>query len=156
MSAVISQKVADLIRDPNTLKVLGTIGRDGSPHVVFKGSTSLDAEGRIRYFELNETSQTNKNLVYSLWFKRQVSINILSPDKISYQIKGIPVRAIIAGDEFEQVYRTLQEKRGKDTDLSTIYIIEPEEVKEETFAVRQGEEREKYPLLGHLDRFRRE
>jgi hypothetical protein len=42
---------------------------------------------------------------------------------------------------------------GADADLSTIWIIEPIEVREETYAVRQTLEKTRYPLIGHLDRF---
>jgi hypothetical protein len=38
-------------------------------------------------------------------------------------------------------------------DLSTIWIVEPEEVIEETFAVRKVREEALHPLLRHLDVF---
>lgn len=144
--------IKSIINNPDSLKVVASTDRNNVVHVVFKGSVSADEDGNIRFFELNETSQTNKNMAYSLWFKRFVSINVLAGDKRSYQIKGIPIRAIICGQEFERAYISVRE-RGAGADLSTIWIIEPEEIREETPAVRQAEEREKYPLIGHLDRF---
>jgi hypothetical protein len=153
MVPLLDKKAVAAINEPDSVKVLSTISRAGEPHVVYKGSLSAADDGHIRYFELNETSQTNKNLTYSLWFKKLVAINVLAKDRASYQIKGIPVKAIICGREFESAYIDVRKRLGKDADLSTIWIIEPISVQEETFYVRQREEREKYPLIGHLDRF---
>jgi hypothetical protein len=147
------KEIQSIINNPDSIKAVASTDRNNLVHVVFKGSVSAGEDGKIRFFELNETSQTNKNMVYSLWFKRPVSINVLARDKTSYQIKGIPVRTIICGPEFEEAYIAVRERLGAGADLSAIWIIEPEEIREETPAVRQAEEREKYPLIGHLDRF---
>jgi hypothetical protein len=92
-------------------------------------------------------------MIYNLWFKRIISINILGPDRVSYQIQGIPIRAIISGPEFEKAYISLQERLGKDADLSTIWVVEPTAIREETYSVRKQAEQERYPLVGHLDHF---
>jgi hypothetical protein len=153
MGIQMDENVKSLLKDTSSRKAIASIDRNGELHLVFKGSITIDGDGNIRYFDLNETSQTNKNLTYSLWFNKKVTINVLGEDCTSYQIKGIPIRAIISGKEFEDAYIEVQERRGMDCDLSTIWIIEPTEVKEETFSVRQAEERQKYPLIGHLDRY---
>jgi hypothetical protein len=155
MSVQLNEKLISLIKENDTVKAVASTGKDGAVHLVYKGSVSVNPDGNIQFLELNETSQNNKNLVYSLWFKRPVSINILGKDNTSFQIKGIPLRAIITGKEFEQNYIAVRERLGKDADLSTIWVIEPTEVREETPAVRRQAEREKYPLIGHLDRFAR-
>ena len=49
----------------------------------------------------------------------------------------------------------IQEKRGRETDLNAIWFIEPEEIKEITYTVRQKEQHELYPILGHLDQITR-
>jgi len=152
-ASILDKKIVTVINNSDSVKALSTISRTGEPHVVYKGSLSADDDGYIRYFELNETSQTNKNLTYSLWFKKQVAINVLAKDRTSYQIKGIPIRAIICGREFEEAYIAVRKRLGKDADLSTIWIIKPTAAQEETFQVRQREQLEKYPLIGHLDRF---
>jgi hypothetical protein len=97
-------------------------------------------------------------MIYSLWFKKFVSINILSAgttdsERKSYQIKGIPVKAIVCGKEFEQNYRMVRKHLGADADLSTIWIVEPHEIREETASIRRQIERTDYPLIGHLDRY---
>jgi hypothetical protein len=147
----IGEKAKAILSDRESLKALASIGRDGRPHVVFKGSLTVSGND-IQFFELNETSQTNKNLTYSLWFGKEVAVNVIK-DKTSFQIKGVPVRAIVNGKEFEEAYALVQNTRGKEYDLSTVWIIRPTEVREETFSVRQAQEREKYPLVGHLDRY---
>jgi len=147
----IGEKARELLADRESRKALASVGRDGTPHVVYKGSLTV-ADGNIRFFELIETSQTNKNLTYSLWFGKEVAINVVK-DKTSFLIRGVPVRAIVSGKEFEEAYTHLQKNLGADYDLSTVWIIKPTYVSEETFAVRQATEHEKYPLIGHLDRY---
>lgn len=154
MGVQLDEKVKALLKDPKSRKALASVDKDGGLHLVFKGSITVNDDGNIQYFDLNETSQTNKNLTYSLWFSKQVAINVLGEDRTSYQIKGVPVRAIVNGQEFEDAYVSVQKRLGKEYDLSTIWIIEPTEITEETFSARQAEERRKYPLIGHLDRYR--
>jgi hypothetical protein len=153
MSLRIHETIAGLFNDPGVVKAVATTGKDGGIHLVYKGSLAVNPDGNIRFYELNETSRTNKNMVYSLWFKRHIAVTLLSPDRTSYQIKGIPVRAIISGKEFEDAYVSIQERLGAGADLSTIWVIEPTELREETYSARQTLERTQYPLIGHLDRF---
>jgi predicted pyridoxine 5'-phosphate oxidase superfamily flavin-nucleotide-binding protein len=150
MAVELKQEIKELLDNPNSIKVLATTDNEGNPHVVFKGSIRTGRDGYIAYYELIETSQTNKNMVNSIWFKRQVAINVYG-DKKSYQIKGIPYQAIIAGHEFEEAYKQVRE-RFEDGELSTVWLIEPLEVIEESFSKRKIEEEEKHPILKHLDR----
>jgi hypothetical protein len=153
MASTTLKDIESIVNDPDSVKVLASIDRNGVVHAVFKESIATTEDGNIYFLELNETSQTNKNMTYSLWFKHSVSVNILAKDKISYQVKGTPTRTIICGPEFEKAYIAVQERLGADADLSAIWIIRPDEIREETPVVRQAEERKKYPLIGHLDRF---
>jgi len=147
----IGEKARTLLTDRESRKALASVGKDGTPHVVYKGSLTF-VDGNIRYYELLETSQTNKNLTYSLWFGKEVAINVVK-DKTSFLIRGVPIRAIVSGKEFEEAYIHIKNTFGEGYDLSTVWIIKPTYVSEETFSVRQAEEREKYPLVGHLDRY---
>ncbi|MDR3284032.1 MAG: hypothetical protein LBS97_02510 [Treponema sp.] len=155
MGLKLEEDVIRLINDPETVKAVASADKNGVVHLVYKGSVSVTPEGTIQFLELNETSQTNKNLVYSLWFNRLISITVAGKDRRSYQIKGLPVRTIIAGKEFERQYVAVRERLGGDADLSAVWIIEPREIREETPAVRRAAERAEYPLIGHLDRFAR-
>jgi len=147
----IGEKARELLADRESKKALASVGRDGTPHVTYKGSLTV-ADGNIQFYELIETSQTNKNLTYSLWFGKEVAINVVN-GKTSFLIRGVPVRAVVSGKEFEEAYSHIKNTFGADYDLSTVWIIKPTHVSEETFSVRQAEEREKYPLIGHLDRY---
>lgn len=152
MTVKLSQEIKEIFLDKESIKVLGTVDEFGVPHVVFKDSIDINAKGEIVYLELIETSITNRNLVSSIWFDRKVSINVVDKNKKSYQIKGIPTEAIISGAIFEKYYEEVQRKLGDDYDLSTVWIIEPEIVVEQTLSVRIKIEEEKHPLLKHLDR----
>ena len=151
MSVVISEELKSGISDPESIKVLATKNRNGEVHVAAKGSISLTEDGSIRYLELLESSQTNKNLTYALWFDQKVAINIITKDRRSYQIKGIPRRALVFGREFEEYYKTVVEK-DPENDLAAVYFIEPVEVREESYSVRREEQRKEHPLYLHLDR----
>lgn len=155
MAVEISNEIREAIADENSIKVIATIDRHGVPHVVAKGSISVNEDGQIKYFELLESSQTNKNVTYALWFDKIVAINIITKEKKSYQIKGIPRRSLVAGREYEEAYVAAQ-KRNKDNDLAAVYFIEPVEVIEESYPVRLKEENEKHPLYLHLDRIAKE
>jgi len=148
----IGEKARELLADRESRKALASIGRDGKLHVTYKGSLTA-ADGNIQFYELIETSQTNKNLIYSLWFGKEVAINVVN-GKTSFLIRGVPIRAIVSGKEFEEAYNHVKNTFGTDYDLSTVWIIKPTYESEETFSVRQAEERENYPLIGHLDRYR--
>lgn len=150
MAAALEQKVVELLNDVNSVKVLATTDKEGSPHVTFKNSIRAREDGYIQYWELIETSKTNKNMVNSIWFHKQVAINVYA-DGVSYQIKGIPYKAIISGKEFEEAYKQVRE-RFKDGDLSTVWLIEPLQITEETFQKRKAQEEEQHPILKHLDR----
>lgn len=152
MAVVIGDELRALIEDKDTIKVIATVDREGRPHVVYKDLLHINQDGNLVLYELIESSQTNKNLVSSIWFKKKVAINIVGKDKSSYQIKGTPYRAIIAGREFQKHYELVQEQLGN-IDLSTVWVIEPEEVIEQTFDKRRQDEEKAHPLLGHLDRW---
>jgi hypothetical protein len=153
MGIPLPQTLVALLNKRESIKVLTSLDQAGIPNTVFKDSIHADTDGNIRYLELLETSITNRNLIYSLWFSRPVTINVLSEDRKSWQIRGIPVKSLICGVEFQDAYYAVQQTLGKDTNLSAIWIIEPREIREESLTVRQREQTEAYPLVGHLDRY---
>lgn len=155
MAIELTQEVKDAIADPESIKVLASVDRHGEVHVVAKGSISVTEDGQIRYWELLESSQTNKNVTYALWFSKNVAINIITKDRKSYQIKGIPKRCLVAGHEYEEAYVVAQQRNEKN-DLAAVYFIEPVKVQEESYLVRLAEENEKHPLYIHLDRLAKE
>lgn len=151
MPEILNEELKNLIKAPDTYKTLATVDKHGEVHVVFKGSLDVDEEGNLVVLELLETSQTNRNLTYSLWFNKTVAVNVLGKEGTSYQIKGVPYKVHVSGPEFEQRYKEVRRQNPK-SDLSGVWIIHPKEVKEETFAVRLQEEINQHPIIGHLDR----
>lgn len=151
MALQLSQELIDLIEDPATRKVLATVDEDGIPHVVVKQSLHVGGDGRLHYLELLESSRTNRNLVRSLWFDRPVAIAVQGSDGRSFQIKGIPVKTHITGPLFQQHYVAVRQRLG-DVDLAAVWVIEPQEVIDETFAIRQAREEAARPFFRHLDR----
>jgi hypothetical protein len=155
MAIELSQEIKDAIADKDSIKVIATISRQGVPHVVAKGSLTVTEDGQLTYWELLEGSQTNKNVTYALWFDKTVAINVITKDKKSYQIKGIPRKSLVAGHGYEKAYAAAQD-RNPENDLAAVYYIEPTEVIEESYPVRLQEERKKHPLYIHLDKLAKE
>jgi hypothetical protein len=154
MGISLSEDLRKALRDPASIKAIACVNQEGEPHVVFKEAVSLDSEERnLQCLELLETSQTNKNLTLSIWFKKKIALNVLHPEGRSWQIKGLPIKMHISGPLFEEQYIAVRNRLGQEADLSAVWIIEPLEEKEQTYSVRLREERARYPLIGHLDRF---
>lgn len=151
MAIKLTDDVVEAINNPNSIKVLASVDRHGNIHNVCKGSIMTTDEGQIKFWELLESSQSNKNLTYALWFNKEVSINVITEDRRSYQIKGIPRKNLNAGREYEENYVKAQEKNAKN-DLAAVYYIEPTNIQEESYLVRLEEEQKKHPLYIHLDR----
>jgi hypothetical protein len=147
----LDEEIKKIISCPDTIISLATAGADGSVHSAFKNSFRARGDGNLEYDEVIETSRTNGNLVYSIWFGKTVSISALAKNLRAFLITGRPVRAIISGREFRERYVAIREKLG-DVDLAATWVIEPLSVAEQTFEKRRAEEEEAHPLLRHLDR----
>ncbi len=155
MAVTISQEIAEIFADKESIKVLASVDEHGVPHVVVKSSLYINEEGQIVYLEFFEKSVTNRNLTHSLWFNRTVAVNVTSRDGRSFQLKGVPYKSLVSGREYLKFY-TESEKLDPDNDLVAVYIIEPTEIREQTYQHRIKEEREKHPLYIHLDKLAKE
>lgn len=144
--------LVNLLKDPESVKVLATTDGEGAPHAVVKGSiTTLDGE-TIVFNEGLDTNESNKNLVRSIWFGGTVAINV-TKGAVSYQIKGKPYKCLITGPVFKEFLVRARERRGPEADIAAVWLVTPEEVRDESPAVRRKEEEEKRPLFNrHLDR----
>lgn len=151
MAIKLTAEIINLFKKDDTTKVLATIDAKGFPHVVVKQSLQLDENGTVLYLELLESSQTNKNLVRSIWYDGKVSIILKGKAGESWQIKGKPVKAHITGALFQKHYLVVRNLLG-DVDLAAVWEIEPEEVIDQSFKSRRVEEEQKHPLFTHLDR----
>jgi hypothetical protein len=156
MAFALSSEARTAIEAADSVKVVATAGKEGIPHVVVKDSLTLLKDGTIAFYELLETSQTQKNLVYSIWFNKLVAITVLTKDGRSYQVKGIPKKAVIAGKKFTEAYIDVQNRLGPDIDLSALWLITPSEEREQTFLVRRQIEETAHPYEIHVDRIAKE
>ncbi len=154
MGIQLDEALIALLRDETSTKVLATVGADGAPHAVVKQSLSVDGEGQLVHLELLESSRTNKNLLRALWSDGRVSVLVRGGAE-SWQVKGRPLRADVAGPEFQEEYVRIRARLG-DVDLAARWVIEPEEVIRQSFAVRRAQEELAHPHFVHLDRIRAE
>ncbi len=150
MALHLEETVVGLLQNKDTVKVLATTNEQGEPHAVVKQSLRLGEDGNIVYLELIESSKTYQNLTRSIWFTRKVAVTLVGQDGQSYQIKGTPIKCIVAGKIFEEQYRKIREKLD-DADLAAVWIIKPEEVINQTYSVRKTDEETKHPFFKHLD-----
>ncbi len=155
MAAQLTTEIIDLFTDTDSTKILATLDGDGFPHAVVKQSLQVGDDGNLLYLELLESSRTNKNLVRSIWFDQKVAVTVTGKGGQSYQIKGKPVKTHITGPVFQRHYTAIRERLG-DVDLAAVWVIEPEEVIEETFVSRKVAEERKHPFFTHLDRLVRQ
>lgn len=146
------KEVADLINDSESIKILATADERGNPHVAFKGCLTVLEDGNLAFAEGFEGSQTNINLVRGLWFNKEVELTIRAKDGRVFKITGKPYKYNYTGPLFKRFYRSSREKWGSDSELAGVWIIKPEEYKNETLQVKRREEDKKHPFFRHLDR----
>jgi len=133
------KEVIDLLREPQTIRVLTTTGEDGLPHTVFKGSmTALDEE-TLAFIELLDPSRTNKNMLRNLWDKKTVVVSLFDPqDNCSYQIKGLPYKYVEEGPIWEQFLEETW-KIMPDVNPAGVWLIRPQSVFNEGYSERLQE-----------------
>lgn len=134
--ATFPEELVNLLHDNESIKIVATVDGNGAPHAVVKGSlTTLDGES-IVFAEGFESNYSNKNLVRSIWFGASVTINV-TKGLDSYQIKGKPYKYLITGSIFKQFLLRARERRGPDADIAGVWVITPEEVRNESPAYRR-------------------
>jgi hypothetical protein len=146
-------EILEILNDGESVKILCCIDDEGAPHPVVKDSLQSDGEN-ILYFEFLESSKTNRYMTRALWFDKKVSVLLLTPDKKSFLITAKPLRAVVSGKYFEDFYRQADEKYG--LDLSTVWILKPESITEQTLQKRVKEEAAARPYFVHLDRLKKD
>ena len=148
---LLTEKTIELIHDRSVTRVIATLDEHGDPYAVASPFLQLGENGQLVHLELLEKSVANRNLLRSLWFERKISVSLNSNDGRSFVIKGHPVKAHISGPVFRHYYQQVQ-SAITDADLSTVWLIEPDEVVDETYATRKTQEEEQFPFAVHLDR----
>jgi len=144
--SLLSQELIDLIRNRSVIKVLVTLDEQGAPYAVRSPFLQIGDTDELVHLELLEKSETNRNLLRSLWHEKKIVISV--GDLV---IRGRPVKAHISGPLFRQYYEQVRTVIP-DADLSTVWLIEPEEVVDESYTIRKQQEEEQFPFSVHLDR----
>lgn len=156
MSLHITEELKELINDRETIAVVSAVGKSGSPFSEVSRKLTLREDGRIAYYEFLESSQLQKNLVYSIWFDKEVIISLIGKNGKNYTVTGKPYQALIAGFEFEEEYEKVQQEFGDRTDLSTVWLIEIAGVSEDTYEAAKAREEKEHPYLMHMDHIYKE
>ena len=143
---LLTEEIRELLRNRSVPKVIATRDENDDVYAVSAPFLQLGENGLLVHLELLEKSETNRNLLRSLWYEKGIVISVGD-----FVIKGRPVKAHISGPVFRQYYlqvRTIV----PDADLSTVWLIEPDQVIDETYAVRKQQEEQQFPFSVHLDR----
>jgi len=147
-------ELKELLRHAASVKVLGTVDGEGSPHAVVRDSIRLLDDGNIAFAEELDTSITSKNMVRAIWFDKIVSITVAKGEK-HYQVKGRPFKCVITGPLFKEFLLSERENTEGAADIQAVWLITPIEVRNESPQVRREEEMKKDPFYNvHLDRLR--
>ncbi len=145
------EKIEKLIGEKETIAVISAVGKNGNPISQVGRKLAIWEKGRIAYYEFLESSQMQKNLVYSIWFDREVVINLIGKNGENYRVTGKPYQALIAGHQFEEAYINVQKEFGTDTDLSTVWLFDVTAVEDDTYEVAKAREEKEHPYLMHMD-----
>ncbi len=156
MSIQITEEIEKVINDKDTIAVISAIGKNGNPFSEVGKKLTVWKDKRIAFYEFLESSQLQKNLVYSIWFGKEISISLIGKDGKNYSVIGKPYQALIAGHEFEAEYIRTQEEFGEKTDLSTVWLIDVISVTDNTYEVAKKREEEEHPYLMHMDHIYRQ
>lgn len=152
MEIKIEDKLRKVLENERLIRVLISNGKEGKIHGSRIYRLKVLDNSRILYYEYLESSLTNKNLIYSLWFNKEIEIFAEDEAFHNYAIRGIPRKAIIEGSFFEAEYRKVQEEFNGQIDLSTIWEIEITNVEKSDLLELSKREQEMYPMIQHLDR----
>jgi len=142
--------LTELIRQPDTLKILATSDEAGTPHIEIKEWADIDGEDHLVLREHGEYSRSNRNLVSSLWFKRSALLHLHAADGRSFALRTRPYKAVIAGPLFEAHYRELRAQSASEG-LATVWLFDIEEITDEAPAARRAREEAGRLPLQHLD-----
>lgn len=67
----LKEKIEHLMRDEEADITVIAAGKNGLPWIQKVWKAGIDEKGRIEIYELLESSQIQKNLVYSIWFQKK-------------------------------------------------------------------------------------
>jgi len=151
MSEELRLHMGRLLGDPARTASIATLDENGGPHNVPSPFLRLDEKGWLVHLELLETSTTHRNLVRSIWFDKPVSLTLTGGDGRVLVILGRPYKALVSGPLFSSYYNEVRARLG-DADLAAVWLIEPQQIRDETYQFRKEREEALHPFHCHLDR----
>ncbi len=147
----LQMQIAALLEDAATVATIATLDENGAPRTVPSPFLRQDAAGRLVHLELLETSTTHRNLLRSIWFDKPVSVTLSGRNGTVLVVTGRPHKAHVSGPLFSSHYREVRSKLG-DVDLAAVWLIEPEQLSDETYVSCKAREEKLHPFHLHLDR----
>jgi hypothetical protein len=154
-SAVIKplpEELSKLLKNETSVKILGTLNADGSPYVVPNETITTFNGKTIVLSEELEKTQSNRNLVRSIWFDRPAVVCI-SDNHTTYEIRVKVHKCLIVGEIFDRMLSFAREKGGPDADIVTAWELIPEESVDISPDTVRAEQKRIHPYLdSHLDR----
>ncbi|MBW2370191.1 MAG: pyridoxamine 5'-phosphate oxidase family protein, partial [Deltaproteobacteria bacterium] len=138
----IPENIKALLEDPNAIKTVTTVNREGNPHSVPVNSFSVMDDGNLAFLVLLDTCNTQKNMLNCYWFKKDVSILVMGDwgKEEVFQIKGTPYKFLTEGPIWDK-YLDMIWKIIPEADPSGVWLITPKEIRDQNyFARRKGEE----------------
>lgn len=145
----IKEELKRIMEDQGSLKIVSSQNRDGVIHSVPKGSLEISGEDELTYVEVLESSASYRNIVYSIWFDKKVSVLVVGEQKEAYLIHGHVRKILTSGREYEGYYRNLQETRG--FDIAAVVRIAVEDVKDLNLAKAIEKQKAEHPFFQHYD-----
>ena len=146
-----TREIASVLAEPGSAGFITTLDGEGMPGSVPSPFLRLDGDGRLVHLELLETSTTHRNLLKSIWFDRPLSVTLTARDGRVLVVSGRPHKAIVSGPLFSSFYSEVRSRLG-DADLAAVWLIEPLNVRDETYLLRKSREEALHPFHLHLDR----
>lgn len=145
----ISEELRKLIESKESLKIVSTQNREGIINSAPKGSLEISGEGELTYVEVLESSSSYRNVIYSIWFDKEVSVLVIGENKETYLIHGLVKKVLTSGREYESYYRRWKEARG--FDIAAVVRLTVKEVKDLNLSKGIARQKEEHPFFQHYD-----
>lgn len=145
----ISNELIELIKEKSTLKIVSSQNKDGEINAVPKGSLEVTGENELTYVEILESSNSYKNIVYSIWFDKPVSVTIVGDNKETYILHGRVQRVLTCGREFENYYKKYKDARG--FDIAAAVKLDIKSVRKLDLSKLIDDQKQEHPFFSHYD-----
>ncbi len=126
--------IIEAVNDPETVKVLTTSHKDGSPHIIFHNYLIAVDENTLAYLELFEFSRTYTNLLHHFWDRKIISIGIFNAKRgVNHQIKGSLRRLLKDGPIWNELLGKIWDDRPE-ANPTGVWLINPLKIINQNFS----------------------